>query len=873
MKPIKAVRRPLAAWLLGMAATAVPAVLAAQDAPAAADTTVIVVAGERYAADGLKARFLGEDYRDLWTTPIRVPLLSLATYAGGLTPVERGGGLQTQVLHLRTAAGREYVFRSVDKRPHLTKEPALQGTVVQDIIQDQVSSLQPAAAVVVAPLLEAVGVLHPDPVLVVMPDDPALGKFREEFGGVLGWIEERPDEVEGGEPGFGGFTRITGTERLLERLEESPEDRVAARDYLTARLTDLFLGDWDRHYDQWRWAEVERDGVSYWLPIPRDRDYAFVNYDGWFMRVGRNFFPNGVKFGPDIDNVYGLTLNAQELDRRLLAELELAEWDSVAAFVQARLTDSVIDAAVRRLPPEYHAVRGAEFAQTLKARRSDIRTGARAFYKHLASEVDVRATDEADVAVVERLADDVVDVRLFARAEGAEGGEAAGPAYFQRRFYAPETTEVRIYLHGGDDYAVVRGDVGETLMVRVIGGGGDDVLVDSSTVRTDRHETAFYDHRGDNRFVRARGTVVSTHEYDAPDVGTAPISGQGYRDWGSSTSIQPYLNYQDTDGLIVGGGYTFTRQGFRRAPFAYQLGARGMVGLGSGNVAAEAFGVWNRTNSAVTYSVSLLGSQLDNFRFYGFGNDTEARADRRLYKVQQDQVVLGGAVGLPLPGAGRLQAGPIVKYTNPDVPDGSPLGELPRYGNGGFGQVGARAEARFDWRDQSSYPRRGARLRANASAYPAVWDAREPFGSALLDATGYLTASWDWPVTLALRAGGERVWGEFPVHESAFLGGSRSLRGFGFQRFAGDASLFGGAELRAPLASANLVLLRGTLGGLLLADAGRVYFNGESEGGWHTAAGAGLWFRFPLRDTDYVLSATYAQGEEGQVYLKLGVPF
>ena len=111
-----------------------------------------------------------------------------------------------------------------------------------------------AGALVVAPILEALGVLHAEPRLVVMPRDSArLGQFAAEFGGMLGTIEERPEESDEG-TGFGGAADIISTEKLLEELRESPNDRVDARAYLAARLTDIYLGDWDRHADQWRWA-------------------------------------------------------------------------------------------------------------------------------------------------------------------------------------------------------------------------------------------------------------------------------------------------------------------------------------------------------------------------------------------------------------------------------------------------------------------------------------------------------------------------------------------------------------------------------------------------------------------------------------------
>lgn len=851
---------------------------AALAAPAAAQQRdTLLAAGPEYAAGGLHQWFLGDDYRPLWAAPVRVPFLDLGRHAGGLTPVERGGGQQTRVLHLVSAEGYEYVFRSVNKSPSLADEPALRNTLIADAVEDQVSSLHPGAALVVAPLLEAVGVPHATPQLVVMPDDPRLGEFRHEFAGLLGWIEERPDErqVEGGDdrPGFGGYPRVIGTDRLLERLEEGPEDRVDARAYLTARLVDLVVNDWDRHYDQWRWAETERGDTRVWLPIPRDRDYAFVDYDGVFMELGRNFVPNAVRFTPEIENIPGLTLNARPLDRELLAELERPVWDSVAAFVQARLTDPVIDAAVAQLPPEYERLSGERLRERLRTRRASLPLAAVQFYRRLAGQVDVLATDERDLAVVDRVGEGLVELRIHDR--DGDATEPTGAPYYRRLFRADETTEVRLYLRGGDDYAVVRGDVGESLLVRVIGGGGDDVLVDSSVVRGDRYETAFYDERGENRLVAGRETRISTRPYQPPER-VQDLAGESARDWGSSFSVRPVLDYRNTDGLIVGAGPVYTRYGFRRSPYAYRVGASARVGLSTWNPAVEAFGQWYRVSSPWGFGFQAEASKLLNFRFYGLGNDTPVEADRSRYTIAQDQV--SGTVYLTrdLAGLGELQAGPIFKYTNPDTPEGYPLGALPRYGNGGFAQLGVRAQALVDGRDSGVYPRSGTTLHLRASGYPGLLSADGAFGSVFAAGTTYLTAEVGRPLTLALRAGGERVWGPFPVHEAAFLGGSRTVRGYAYQRYAGEASLFGNAELRAPIGEVPLLLLRGRLGALALADAGRVYAGGESPGGWHTAYGGGLWFLFEIRETTFALTGVYAQGnadEPGRAYVSFGMPF
>ena len=193
-------------------ACCLPEALAAQR-----DTTV--VAGAHYRAGGLRQMLLGKDYRTLWTTPVRVPFLDPDTFAGGLSVLREGGGLSTESLRLRGRDGREYVFRSVDKDVTPSIPDDLVNTVAHDVVQDLVSAKHPAAAVVVPPLLDAVGVLHATPRMVVMPDHPFLGEHREQFRGRLGQIEERPTaDDEDPAPDFAGAEDVEGTPDLLERL-------------------------------------------------------------------------------------------------------------------------------------------------------------------------------------------------------------------------------------------------------------------------------------------------------------------------------------------------------------------------------------------------------------------------------------------------------------------------------------------------------------------------------------------------------------------------------------------------------------------------------------------------------------------------------
>jgi hemolysin activation/secretion protein len=212
-----------------------------------------------------------------------------------------------------------------------------------------------------------------------------------------------------------------------------------------------------------------------------------------------------------------------------------------------------------------------------------------------------------------------------------------------------------------------------------------------------------------------------------------------------------------------------------------------------------------------------------------------------------------------------LAFGPVAKYVNPEVPNGSPADATAPLGTDSFGQIGLRADLTIDKTNVEAKQQSGFGVDVGASGYPAVWDADESFGEAHALARVFIPLGWP---TLALRAGGQRSWGSFPLHESAFIGGRWSLRGFRWDRFAGDASAYGAAELRVPLFRMTL-LTRGQLGVVGFTDVGRVWMDGDSAGDWHTGLGTGLWFGSLGRQ----VSVTYAKGDEHRVYFYYQMPF
>jgi outer membrane protein assembly factor BamA len=194
------------------------------------------------------------------------------------------------------------------------------------------------------------------------------------------------------------------------------------------------------------------------------------------------------------------------------------------------------------------------------------------------------------------------------------------------------------------------------------------------------------------------------------------------------------------------------------------------------------------------------------------------------------------------------------------------------YGSGEFDELLATLRLEADTRDDVLMPRGGFRVEAEATVAPALLDVRSTYGTLEGTVAAYRGAGDGVPgrPVLAVRAGGRIVQGTPPYHAAAFVGGPSTVRGFRQERFAGDASLFAGAELRAFLTE-FVFLLPGDLGLLALADAGRVFLDGDDSSTWHGAWGGGVWVSFL---DAFAATVSFARSrEDTMVYFVLGMPF
>ncbi len=824
-------------------------------APAGRAENRTLVADPQYAASGAHRLFWGDDYRELWTAPATFEVLDLAKEAGGLAPVRRVGGQQTKGLALKGRDGRSYTFRGLDKDPSALLEEDLKGTVVERILQDQMAAQHPASEVIARVLLDAAGVPCPPWRLVVMPDDAALGDFRKDFAGAIGVFAEYPSAAPGG--GTWGLTEIIDHLEFYKRLESATPESGDVQALLRARLVDVFMGDWDRHRKQWRWARFP--GSAQWKPVPEDRDQAFSRYEGLVPDFGRGRDPRFQKLTPDYASIGGLTYNGWEQDRRLLVRLTRDDFRATASALQAAFTDAVIENAARAMPAEWYAVDGPRLVKALRARRDGLAAIADRFYLHINDRADVYLSDASE--------------RIEARGDGTnltvtvrpEGGEPT----FTRVFHRGETQEIRVYALGGNDTAVVTGDSG--IRVRLLGGSGNDSLEASGGTHAKLSDAS-----GQNRAV---GASDDTRTYTPPPPPrTAPWIPP--RDWGSETWTLPWLSYGADLGVFVGAGIETRHFGFRKDPYASRQVIRGGYAFGEKSGRLDYLGEFHRENRRSFWTLQVYGSGVDVLRFYGFGNESRNDRDRDFFKVSANQALFLPAFTVPFAGKLSLTLGPLLKYTETEEDKDQYIQAVKPYGIEGFGEVGAYAALVADGRDSVLFPRKGGLLAVRGVVFPKAWDVEETFGRASAEARGYLSAGK--AVTLAVRAGGAKVFGTYPFHEAATLGAggfemgsfadpSDTLRGFRSGRFSGDASAFANADLRLKLSRMRLVL-PGTWGLVGSADAGRVWLGGEDSDSWHTSVGGGLWLSF-LNDRSVVSFGVAHSDEENLVYFKGGFAF
>jgi hypothetical protein len=848
----------------------IPAVVTKEDTVATA-----VYLEDPAAKSRFHQRIFGTTYRDLYFRPVEVPIIMVDTLYQGLQPYRRGGGMTTQSLHTMGGNGRMYQLRSVRKNPVQLLPGPLEQSFAVGVVQDQFTALHPYAPLTLIPLQRAAGILGNEPTLAYIPKQPALGVFNTNFGDEMYYVEQRPDEDWSGTGLFANSENIISNDAVREEMYEDWKVSTDQRAYARARLFDFLVGDWDRHNDQWRWAETTGpEGNPLYKPIPRDRDQVYSNFDAGLLRLIALMVPEARKLRPfdyTLNRAKWRALNGKWNDRFFMNKLTEEDFVAEARFLQETLTDDLIDRAMLRFPEAVRAYStgAADIDGKLKARRAQLVDFAREYYRNLARAVDIVGTGQDDYFEVIRQPDQRLEIKVYDRKKNGDADEL----YYQRVFDPRETKEVRLYGRDGNDRFELIGEGRSPIRVRVIGGTDKDEVDQDSG----RGPVRVYDsERGLDVKDRGPGLRIRTSNYP-------PLNQYNFHSYKPDYATPyPVAGFNVDDGLFGGAGLILRRNGWNPAPYAQNHVIQATAST-NGTVQLDYDAEFNRTfgyhKDFVLESHYRSPDYIVNF--FGLGNETvefeseeEGVEDLDYNRTRQERIYLHPQFRYRGRNSRfRVSAGPYYQRVSVDSTEGR--------------LIAISDQVREDVFEPQQFAGLKVGLGLNTLAMPHIQDegidfqvfggytwnlgARDRQFSQIGGYLSYYYMFGNRIVGLATRVGFEHVDGEFEFYQGATLGGRTNFRSVRSERWVGNTSFYHNIDLRIR----GFGLRKGavpTVGGLLFGfDYGRVWFEGEDSDLWHTAFGGGVWVA-PFNAV--VIHVTYFRGDEdGRISVGGGFPF
>ncbi|MCB9350082.1 MAG: metallophosphoesterase [Lewinellaceae bacterium] len=799
--------------------------------------------------------FWGEHYRDAYNAVVKVPTLKLEEFKGGVKPVKRGGGYQTNSLRLETKDGKQYVVRSIDKDPSRTLGYPFNESFVTEVVRDNFSASHPLSAIPAAKLADAVGIYYTDPQLVYLPAQRELDIYNDEFANSLYLLEERPDDdVWSDTPQFGNSKEILSTTDMLDEVLGKHDRLIDYRWVVRSRLFDVLIGDWDRHDDQWRWAEIDEGKYEYYRPIPRDRDQAFCKYDGLLLGIARGSAPDIKKlmiFKDKTRRIQWQIYNARHFDHNFLSGADWSTWEEEVRRIQAAATDERIEAAFRESwPPAVYALNGDEIVRKVKARRDNLLEMARAYYQYIAKKVEVIGTSEKDLFTVERLPGGKTRLRVY---DTNDKGEKEF-LFFGRTFDINETKEIILYGLDDDDIFEISGQSEKAILIRVVGGLGKDTFIDKSEVREDGNRVIYYDtNKEDNKVELGQKSIAKFKKDPKYNMYNRRTIDHSFNYF----STLPSIGFNPDDGLLVGLFGQYTAYGFKKSPFASQHNLKASYALATGGFSIEyssefidLFGKWEFSLDG------LVQTPLYSINFYGMGNDSENleaeiddgnldynRVRQRLYRFIP-------SIGRRLNSQSRFLIGPTFESFGIERTEGRYIDivgdELGDTFFNGQDLLGFRMMLDYRNLDNIALPARGIGLFLDVGYKHQLNDVDKSFPYLNASFSAYQNLDRARNLVFATRLGFQhRFTNEYEFYQGAMLSGpgpDANFRGFRRNRFVGTTAFYQNIDLRLKLISSSNATLPFSLGISAGFDHGRVWLDEEESDTWHYAYGGGLWF-------------------------------
>ncbi len=785
-------------------------------------------------------KIIGENYREVYSTPIVAQRVSLDTLYGGLYPTEIQSMNQATVLILKNKKGQYYRMQPLKKRAidyfnntiyqDKYTEKGIKDSQFEAFVEDMNTTTHPYASVVVPFLSEATQVYYTRPQIFYVHIQDVLADF--EFGDGLYLIEEHLSTTTSQKFGWGTPLEIITTNQLIQNLDNNPNHQVDAAFYVRTRLMDIVLGDNDRTVEQWYWAKFKENNQVMYRPIPRDRSNVFSTYEGYFSDLIPEIIPIK-EYNPSylsvLPEVRKAIKNSLSLDTRLMQSITLGEVYEQAEWIKNRLTDAVINSAFEKIPKEAIDYQWVEVKRALQYRRDNLLKIAKEFHTIIAKNVIITASNKKDLITITRLQNGLTTIKIA----------HANQTYFEGEYKQNKTQEIWIYALDGEDIIEVKGEEEVNIIpIKIVGGTQNDWF----KIENENGIELFDEKSSTNTFQKS-GDVkitltdeINTNSYDL------------YKRKSKTYKISPKIGSNPDDGLSIGVKNVLQYNELRQKPFTHlhQLD----------------FSYYTFTNG---YDLSYKGvhaTLLDDYHtfvelqmtspnyannFFGYGNDQRKGAfilDYYRYKLSTYSVAVGlskfrekgGDLAVKL----LFESKKIAHIPN-RLLSNNPLEFFER---NNF--IGLDATLNYQKIDDAIFTTKGIRLVWQNGIKTNIQASNQTYFYSIpsFTFTHYLIPSKK--LVLATKVKGHLIVGNennLQVYQMATIGGDDGLRGFNNERFTGIRSAYWTTDLRYNYKQTYVGIVPINLGFFAGFDAGRVWTQNDTSKTIHTSFGLGTFLK------------------------------
>ncbi|MBL0234284.1 MAG: metallophosphoesterase [Chitinophagaceae bacterium] len=797
------------------------------------DTITTAIKPEFTKAGAFKKLFMGNNYRKEWSTPVNMKVFNLQKEKGGFTITGLGGGTQAVSLNLKNKKDKkDYTLRVVDKNPGQTIPTALRGSLATSMEYELKTATMPYGSMIVPGLTSALHIAAPNPELFFIPDDPALGFYRDIFRNKVVMLEKK-------DPTFDG-SNARATAKIFNEMIDEPDHRPLQEEALKARLLDMIIADYDRHLGQWKWDTQDTGKGKVYSPIPKDRDQAFFYSNGLMMKfLTRGNLPFLKGFRSNIPKVNWLNYTARDFDRIYLTDLDEKDWQKQISQVKQQLTDSVIEAAVKKLPKEIYPLHGETIAKKMISRRNLIETAAMSYYRFLSGKVNIIGTNKSEIFRVSNTADGKLQVRVLAR----ERSDTSFTMY-DRIFDPKITKEIRMFGLNDKDVFIVDSNTHSTIKLRMVGGQDYDTFDIRGKV-----EALLYDTKDTGNYIRTASHAKNRFSSNSP-VNEKSLFNFNYN---YSKFPQLSLDFNSDDHFYMGAGFSRRTFGFRNLPYATDQNLRILYAVEHNAWQLNYSGEFNHITRNIDLVLKANAARSALRNFYGLGNHVELDKNKpdNYYQVRYRKLEFEALIRKRFFDKFHIMAGPY--YNRYSATQRENLGNVfAKPGAVGLDSasifsvksyLGAKMVLLADNRNNTFWPSRGILWQNTVFAQRGLNDNSRDLIGFTSDMTIYASFADPAKLIAVLKVGGGHLFNRnFEYFQALTLGMNNGLRGFRKDRYMGRANFYSGLELRVKLGDVNSYFIPGQIGLLFFGDVGKVHSRFDETRRWHGAYGAGIYY-------------------------------